>query len=218
MLRWLFRPQCAACSALSEAPFCDACRASLVENAAACPRCALPSEAGVTCRRCARDPLGLDLVVAPWRFGAQLASALKRLKFANATHVARTLAPLWAPVLAAAAHEAVVVPVPLHWRRRMQRGYDHTWLLALHGCALAGLPAPRSLLRRTRHAPAQSTLPASERAANVRGAFATRGPVPERVVLVDDVVTTGATLAACAAALRAGGAREVIGVAIARAD
>jgi ComF family protein len=218
MLTWLFRPQCAACSVLCDAPLCEVCRSSLVENAAACPRCALPTEGGVACRRCVREPLGLELVVAPWRFGAQLASAIKRLKFANATHVARTLAPLWAPVLAAAAQDAVVVPVPLHWRRRLRRGYDHTWLLALHGCAAAGLSRPRSLLRRTRHAPAQSSLPAAQRAANVRGAFVARGPVPERVVLVDDVVTTGATLAACAAALRAGGAREVIGVALARAD
>lgn len=218
MLTWLFRPQCAACSAPCDAPLCEPCRASLVENAAACPRCALPTEGGVACRRCVREPLGLELVVAPWRFGAELASAIKRLKFANATHVARTLAPLWAPALAAAAEDAVIVPVPLHWRRRLQRGYDHTWLLALHACAAAKLARPRPLLRRTRHAPAQSTLPAAQRAANVRGAFATRGPVPERVVLVDDVVTTGATLAACAAALRAGGAREVIGVALARAD
>ena len=226
-LRWVFRPQCAACSVLCDAPLCEACRGSLVENAVACPRCALPTAGGVACRRCVREPLGLDLVVAPWRFGAQLASALKRLKFANATHVARTLAPLWAPVLAAAvdgaldaapADRAAIVPVPLHWRRRLHRGYDHTWLLALHACAEGKLARPQSLLRRVRHAPAQSTLPASQRAANVRGAFVARGRVPQRVVLVDDVITTGATMAACAAALRAAGAREIIGVAVARAD
>jgi len=218
MLSWLFRPQCAACGA-SEAPMCEACRASLAELGPSCPRCAAPSgEAAIVCRRCVREPLAIDQIVAPWRFGGQLASAIRRLKFAGATHVARTLAPLWAPVLAAAARDAVVVPVPLHWRRRLRRGYDHTWLLALHACALAGLSPPRPLLRRIRHAPAQSTLPASARPANVRGAFVARAPVPEQVVLVDDVVTTGSTLAAAAAALRAAGARSVIGVAIARAE
>ena len=219
MLDWLFRPQCAACGAADAAPLCEGCRVSLAENGPACPRCAAPTgETSIDCRRCARDPLAIDQIIAPWRFGGELASAIRRLKFANATHIARRLAPLWAPVLAAAARGAVVVPVPLHWRRRLRRGYDHTWLLALHACAEAKLPRPVPLLRRIRHAPAQSTLPASARAANVRGAFIARGEVPDEVVLVDDVVTTGSTLSAAASALHDAGARHVIGVAIARAD
>src|SRR6185369_2068721 len=94
----------------------------------------------------------LDAIVAPWRFGGQLASAIRRLKFTGATHVARTLAPLWAPILAAAIAEtdALVVPVPLHWRRRLARGYDHAWLLALHACRFARLPRPVAGLRRIR--------------------------------------------------------------------
>jgi predicted amidophosphoribosyltransferase len=137
---WIFRPQCAACGAPAS-PLCPACSASLVELGPACPRCAEPTgEHAVTCRRCAVDPLPLDRVVAPWRFGGQLASAIRRLKFAGRPHIARDVAPLWAPVLAAAVaeHDAIVVPVPLHWRRRWTRGYDHAWLLARHACALAG--------------------------------------------------------------------------------
>ncbi len=221
MLEWLFRPQCAACGG-GAAPLCAACSASLVEIAAACPRCAQPTgEVSIVCGRCAREPLPLERIVAPWRFGGQLASAIRRLKFTGATHVARTIAPLWAPVLAAAVAEAdaMVVPVPLHWRRRFGRGYDHAWLLALHACALAGLPRPVPALRRTRASPPQSTLPAAQRWDNVRGAFAVRRPVAGRaVILVDDVVTTGATLAAAARALRKAGATRVLGVAIARAE
>jgi ComF family protein len=127
-------------------------------------------------------------------------------------------------VLAAAVAEhdaAIVVPVPLHWRRRWTRGYDHAWLLARHACALAGIAAPVRALRRIRHAVAQSTLPAAERARNVSEAFATIGTggavAGRAVVLIDDVMTTGATLAAAARPLRRAGATSVTALVLARA-
>src|SRR5262245_15869040 len=180
MLSWLFRPQCAACATLADAALCSSCALSLVELGEACPRCADPTPRGSTCRRCIVDPLPLERIVVPWRFGGSLAIAIRRLKFAGTTHVARSLAPLWAPLLEAAVAEldAVVVPVPLHWRRRFQRGFDHTWLLAEHACARAGLPRPLTALRRIRSAPPQSTLPATQRGRNLDGAFALRYPWP----------------------------------------
>ena len=219
MLEWLFRPQCAACAALSDHPLCAACAVSLVELGDACERCAQPGRS--PCSRCVHAPLPLDRIVVAWRFGGSLATAIRRLKFTGATHVARTLAPLWAPLLAAAVAETdgIVVPVPLHWRRRLKRGFDQTWLLARHACALAGVAAPVCALRRVFAAPPQSTLPAIDREANVDGAFAPRLDVSGRaVILVDDVVTTGATLAAAAQALRDAGATRVLGVAVARAE
>src|SRR5688572_33474066 len=104
MLSWLFRPQCAACGAAvaERVVFCETCAGSLLELGPACPRCAEPTAAGasgelagegVLCRRCRSAPLPLDQIAAPWRFGGELASAIRRLKFAGRAHVARDLAP-----------------------------------------------------------------------------------------------------------------------------
>jgi ComF family protein len=109
-----------------------------------------------------------------------------------------------APVLAGA---DCVVPVPLHWRRRWRRGFNQAFELSRD----LGVPVRRAL-RRRRHTRTQTDLPARERQRNVRDAFVARGNVPVaglRVVLVDDVSTTGATLEACAKALMAAGAVEV---------
>jgi ComF family protein len=231
VLDLLFAPRCGACGTdgAPRDPLCPPCAATLVELGPACPRCAEPQAAppSLVCARCRRAPLPLAGIVAPWRYGGALADALRRLKFTGHTHVARTIAPLVAPYLAAATRIAavdLVVPIPLHWWRRTRRGFDQAALLAGAADRHSPLGAPIvHPLRRRRSTAPQSALPAAARAPNVAGAFVVAGRhaaaiAGRRVLVFDDVVTTGATMAAAARALRAAGAGEVIGFAVARAE
>jgi ComF family protein len=121
--------------------------------------------------------------------------------------------PLIAPLHA-------VVPVPLHPRRRRERGFDQAELLARPLAQAVGIPLRSGLLVRTRHTPPQIRRTPHERRENVRGAFALGYPLPvpqARLLLVDDVYTTGATLGECARTLRRGGAGEIYAVTLSRA-
>jgi len=106
----------------------------------------------------------------------------------------------------------LVVPVPLHPRRLRQRGFNPAGLLARAVAREVGTRCNPIALRRLRDTPSQTKLDRSARRRNVRNAFETRTPVPEVVWLVDDVVTTGSTLAECARVLKRAGARRVVGV------
>jgi ComF family protein len=224
----LFAPECAGCGIRGPQLLCEPCTGSLVEIGPSCPRCAEPqTRSSIPCARCRRDPLPLTAVIAPWRFGGALADALRRLKFGGQTHVARTVAPLISPYLAATVRLAevdAIVPVPLHWRRRLVRGFDQTALLVGNAVRHAAIDVPVvHALRRRRATRPQTRLAAAARSRNVAGAFATvdrhRDAIAgKRVLLVDDVATTCSTLAAASRALRAAGAIEVIGFAIARAE
>jgi ComF family protein len=113
-----------------------------------------------------------------------------------------------------------LVPVPLHPARRRERGFDQAKRLAAVLSEATGIPVRERLLIRTRHTRPQVDLKPSERRENVRGAFALRHPLPRsgvRVLLVDDVYTTGSTLEECARTLRRGGAGEVYAVTVTRA-
>lgn len=193
-----------------------------------CPRCAEPVAAAHAseCRRCRRQPLPLAKIVAPWQYGGALAEAIVRLKFTGHPEVARALAPLIAPVLVATSIDAdaqLIIPIPLHWTRRLRRGFDQSRLLLRHACALNPPPAELGpALRRVRATEYQSrTDDPRGRFRNLAGAFQLaprwRARVAgARVIVFDDVVTTGATMAAAARVLRRAGAAQVIGVALAR--
>ena len=224
LLGLVFPPACAACAALLEveAPFCPLCTlATEPVPLPGCRRCAEPVEQPGSCPRCLRAPPPFRSVHAAFLHTGPLARAIHRFKYEGhselALPLARALATEARSWLDALAPHAVLVPVPLHRGRLLRRGYDQAGLLTRALARETGLPEEPALLR-VRATRRQVGLTEAERTENVHGAFATRGPVPARpMVLVDDVFTTGATVRAASAALREAGAQWVYVLTLARA-
>jgi ComF family protein len=163
----------------------------------------------------ARD---LDGVVAAGRYEGVLREAIHGLKYRRQRGLGAPLGALMARRLEDTLAEwwpEVVVPVPIHWSRRLRRGFNQAALLADEVAVTAELPADHTSLVRARPTRSQVGLSGEARRQNLMGAFQVRWPagVHDRpILLVDDVYTTGATLAECAGALRAAGARAVYGL------
>lgn len=212
----LFPPRCAACGARG-AWLCPRCASALPRpRPPLCQRCGLPL-AGAWCIACARPEWVLDALRVAADFAAPLRAMVHRLKYRGARHLAKPLGALLAEAYRTLdAGDAPVVPVPLHAERERARGFNQAELLARALAAQVDRPCA-ALLVRVRATPPQVGLSAEERWRNVAGAFAATTLLDgARLVLVDDVATTGATLNAAAAALRAAGARWVGGIALAR--
>ncbi|GIW02352.1 ComF family protein [Roseiflexus sp.] len=193
-------------------------------------RCAGCGRLGsVLCDECCRRLVGYDGdpprvadqltgVRIAYVFEGPLRHALHQLKYRRRRRVARPLGALLASYLRAHPLPCdALLPVPLHRERLAERGFNQAELLAREVAAGTGLPLIAGPLVRLRATKQQALLDVAGRIENVADAFMWRGPAPPaRVVIVDDVLTTGATVNACAAALRAGGAREVYALALAR--
>ena len=169
---------------------------------------------------CRNDPEALDGVRAACRFDGITRSAIHQLKYRGA----RTRAPLLADLLARPLedrplHLDLLVPVPLSARRLRERGFNQAEQIATALASRIGVPVEQTVLQRTRHTRPQVGQTSDQRQTNVAGAFTCLSPervTGRRVGLVDDVMTTGATLRACADELRAAGASRVYGLVIAR--
>lgn len=221
LLDLLFPPRCAACgeglASSRGGPFCAICDGALEPVPAGCRVCGLPGPDPL-CGACMAQPPAFARCRAGGLYGGPLADAVHALKYRGRPALARPLGAWLAP-RAPLAPGVAVVSVPLGRRRRIGRGYDQAALLAR---ALARSSGARHLpraLTRIRETPPQVGRTRAERLANVRGAFRAGSCVRgAALVLVDDVVTTGATADACARALLAAGARSVEVLALARAE
>jgi ComF family protein len=236
LLDGLFPLDCCLCGLRSHSrlPLCRDCRGELPANGACCERCALPlppapppqpltprpgvlpplPETPRLCGRCLRQPPPFDRVVAPWLYGEYLGHIIHRWKFAGERRLTPLLADLWLQGAERAGQVDLLLPVPLHWRRLWQRGFNQAELLCRQlrraDPCLAAVRLEPSLVRRRRATPAQSGMDAPRRAANLRGAFTQGRPCANlRVAIVDDVLTTAATATAVAAVLRKGGASHI---------
>ncbi|HUL59149.1 MAG TPA: double zinc ribbon domain-containing protein [Anaeromyxobacteraceae bacterium] len=217
LLDLVYPPRCAACGEAGAEPFCAICAEAIEEVPRGCPRCGVPGLPEV-CGACLAAPPAFDAVRAGGLLGGPLADAVHALKYRQRPALARPLGRWLAHRIALPAGAAVVA-VPLAPGRRRTRGYDQAALLADHLARAAGAPRLRAVLRRVRETAPQVGRSRAGRAVNVRGAFAaSRRAAGRDLVLLDDVVTTGATADAAAEALRRAGARSVVVVALARAE
>jgi ComF family protein len=229
LLHLLLPVSCLGCGEplFSSAPLglCAPCRGKLAPlGRCACAVCAGPLDAfeppaGYRCGACRERPPAFDRLLALWTYRPPLDAVVQGLKFRRLDYLGRHLARALADGLGEDLDGFDgIIPVPLHWQRRLARGYNQAERIASPLAARLGLPLVPAL-RRTRRTPPQTSLGKAARLANLRQVF--RVPRPGRVrglrlLLVDDVATTGATLDMAAAALRRAGAAGITAVVAAR--
>jgi ComF family protein len=218
LLDLLYPPQCPGCGRVGVL-FCDCCR-RLVQAypTDVCIRCARPLLIRGLCPTCRVTDSSLEAIFPATVFTGPIRKAIHAFKYEGVGDLAGPLAD-WL-VATWRLHELaadLIVPVPLHPKREAERGYNQSALLARELSRRVNVPvAPAGLVRSVRTRP-QVGLSRDERRINIAGAFRCAGKVTDlRIILVDDVCTTGATLEACAAELRSAGSKQVEGLTVAR--
>lgn len=200
---------------------CEACRTQLQwVRAPLCNRCGHPVlRATDCCAVCQERPLPLNQIRAAVLFAEPVSKLIHNLKYNGAFGLSKPLAELMADAWQTWRMPIdLVLPIPLHAERERSRGYNQSTLLTRDFCHLVGLPYAAKGLARTRFTTPQVGLTAVERLKNVQDAFTTQADVVgKHLLLIDDVCTTGATMASAAEALLGAGAQAVSGYCVARA-
>ena len=220
--RWLLPGACLLCHAAAGSDagdplICAPCRSrwqALPEPQ--CPRCGQPLVTGIACRLCASWPLGLEGIRSAVWLDDCARRAVHLLKYQGWWRMSEAMA-LAMRRCCSTRDSLTLIPIPLGPARLRARGYNQSAVLARALGALLGAPIFEAGLQRKRETATQTALTPEARAANLAGAFVARVTPPRHPVLVDDVFTTGATLAEAAGALFAAGAKRVTAITFARA-
>ncbi|MFT3664714.1 ComF family protein [Piscinibacter sp.] len=203
--------QCSLCRGWGRGALCGDCRRLAAITRPRCARCAIAVPAGQPlCGACLREPPPFERTFAALDYAEPWSGLIRRFKFHGHSELASVFAGLLREAVRDAPVPDLVLPAPLSATRLRERGFNQSWELARR----LGAPADAHLLLRMRDTPHQAELPLDRRAANVRGAFALeplrlREVEGQRIAIVDDVLTSGATAAEMARTLLAGGAAGV---------
>lgn len=229
LLDALLPPRCPVCRAriVEHGHLCGACWSTLEPIAdPRCSRCSLPfahESDGLVCGACLAHPPAFDHAVAPVLYEEKGRSLVLALKYGGLFAAAPAMARMMAVSVRSANRPAndMIVPVPLHRFRMVARRFNQSQLLAAALSKELGIESQNFALIRSKSTPSQGTLNRDKRFKNVRSAFSVQKKhqsffTGKRILLVDDVLTTGATASACAATLKKAGAEAVDVVAFAR--
>jgi ComF family protein len=232
LFTFVFPDDCRICETpltrISRIPLCPACLAEPEPFAAeyCCVCCHTPflnrfplDEQG-RCALCRQGLAGFDAAYSFGTYEGRLRELVHLFKYGRVRTLARPFGEWMSLALPRERGFDLIAPMPMHWRRRWQRGFNQAELLAREIGRRTNLPV-RGVVKRRRATPPQAGLSGAKRRANVSGAFSVPRPdriAGRRILLIDDVLTTGATAAACARALKRSGAREVALLTLARAD
>ena len=220
ILDLLFPPRCVGCGA-SGSFLCSPCQSTMPHlPPPLCARCGKSLPSGTLCYECKNHPLQIEGIRSLFPYNGVARQAVLQFKYQNVKALAAPLAKLMREFLSAHPLPAdTLIAVPLHPRRLRERGYNQSSLLSMELGKLSSLPIVEGALLRIKNTPPQTkTNSAEERRKNVAGAFICRDRrvAGRRILLIDDVCTSGATLNACATALKTAGATSVWGLTLAR--
>ena len=214
LLQLLLPHRCPVCESDCGDYFCERCVAAFKLNSTACARCAVPLEISnsVVCGQCLKHPTHFDRCIAPYVYDSKLSSAIFEFKQQNKLRCGRQLTKLLAFEVArqGANNVDALIPIPLHWRTQLKRGFNQSELIAHWLSSWFDLPTIKLLAKKmpTRN---QKSLSRSERVENMKRTFQLKKEIGNlnKVAIIDDVVTSGATANRCAEILKHAGISRV---------